>query len=282
MRSPGEVYPRVCGGTRWIWCSGWTPGGLSPRVRGNRQPGRLPPGWSGSIPACAGEPGTSHRRSAPRWVYPRVCGGTRGWGQRSHNGGGLSPRVRGNQNWERESEKWLGSIPACAGEPPRRNCHRPLRTVYPRVCGGTPAYCGNSGPGKGLSPRVRGNPRRRHPPPAHQRSIPACAGEPARIYIEPPLPAVYPRVCGGTLPQATLAAPGRGLSPRVRGNHRQPLSAVQRERSIPACAGEPVPPQCIIRAKGLSPRVRGNPDRGRLPLQGKGSIPACAGEPATS
>ena len=30
----------------------------------------------GSIPACAGEPGTTATPTAGRTVYPRVCGGT--------------------------------------------------------------------------------------------------------------------------------------------------------------------------------------------------------------
>ena len=73
-----KVYPRVCGGT-----TGTVRGAVVPK---------------GSIPACAGEPavyfcrgtsgvaGLSPRvrgnhllhvyAASPRWVYPRVCGGT--------------------------------------------------------------------------------------------------------------------------------------------------------------------------------------------------------------
>ena len=71
-----QVYPRVCGGTALTPGGFLLPCGLSPRVRGNRRRIALPPGDSRSIPACAGEPGTSVDvlRQAP--VYPRVCGGT--------------------------------------------------------------------------------------------------------------------------------------------------------------------------------------------------------------
>ncbi len=51
-----EVYPRACGGTRYLPCYSFGYQGLSPRVRGNRKqdlPGR---GREGSIPARAGEP----------------------------------------------------------------------------------------------------------------------------------------------------------------------------------------------------------------------------------
>ena len=50
----------------------------------------------GSIPACAGEPGSELLRV-------------------------IDAR---------------GSIPACAGEPDRQTRHRSSRGVYPRVCGG--------------------------------------------------------------------------------------------------------------------------------------------------
>ena len=70
--------------------------GLSPRVRGNRQPLLVAQIGDRSIPACAGEPLTNAGHDDLWQVYPRVCGGTirgpdgNGWWL------GLSPRVRGN------------------------------------------------------------------------------------------------------------------------------------------------------------------------------------------
>ena len=49
-------------------------------------------------------------------------------------------------------------------------------------------------------------------------SIPACAGEPIIAGVDSFIGAVYPRVCGGTLPLAPVAVAICGLSPRVRGN----------------------------------------------------------------
>ena len=111
---------------------------------------------------------------------------------------------------------------------------------------------------------------------------------------------VYPRVCGGTGDAFPGIADAAGLSPRVRGNPAPRRRPRRRRRSIPACAGEPGPPNQVSgvltvyprvcggtkvrpvfldRPSGLSPRVRGNllqlPRRG----VGVGSIPACAGEP---
>ena len=153
---------------------------------------------------------------------------------------------------------------------------------------------------KGLSPRVRGNPRRRPRPARPPGSIPACAGEPPPSSPSPCSPGVYPRVCGGTPPRPAQAAWTAGLSPRVRGNPgRIPLGGIIR-RSIPACAGEPIirirtaaflqvyPRVCggtrsrrqaCRDGRGLSPRVRGNLALAIRASMPAGSIPACAGEP---
>ena len=53
------------------------------------------------------------------------------------SGTGLSPRVRGNRTLVEEGPIWLGSIPACAGEPWIYRSRKPPNGVYPRVCGGT-------------------------------------------------------------------------------------------------------------------------------------------------
>ena len=50
---------------------------------------------------------------------------------------------------------------------------------------------------------------------------------------------VYPRVCGGTAILDGIYAIAIGLSPRVRGNRCLRPKSTIRQRSIPACAGEP-------------------------------------------
>ena len=192
--------------------------GLSPRVRGN-------PPWllricrrAGSIPACAGEPRRRRRARSAQGVYPRVCGGTRHVGRELRADRGLSPRVRGNRQRPTLSGVSAGSIPACAGEPRSDGARRARRAVYPRVCGGTILHFISVPSGWGLSPRVRGN-RGAH---AHvilgERSIPACAGEPAPSLALHCQQRVYPRVCGGTHHARVPPPRDEGLSPRVRGN----------------------------------------------------------------
>ena len=111
---------------------------------------------------------------------------------------------------------------------------------------------------------------------------------------------VYPRVCGGTSIWTFSRDNLRGLSPRVRGNPVGRLHEYYSQRSIPACAGEPVAHTCALCSStvyprvcggtactppysfpesGLSPRVRGNRPPGSSRLRRLGSIPACAGEP---
>ena len=178
-RSPGSgrVYPRVCGGTNGNGAASVGVSGLSPRVRGNphhdhqglQGPGSIPAcagepsprssrcAGSTVYPACAGEPGGSTTPRGSTRVYPRVCGGTASVGAAVCSQTGLSPRVRGNPPVLMRRVRQLGSIPACAGEPPTLPRCGVLHRVYPRVCGGTgsvePAVRGVWG----LSPRVRGN-----------------------------------------------------------------------------------------------------------------------------
>ena len=213
-----RVYPRVCGGTTIgrNYFNNYL--GLSPRVRGNRQPGGQRFRFARSIPACAGEPPARRRARRRRGVYPRVCGGTHYDQVYVPVKEGLSPRVRGNRIRKHRRMVVRGSIPACAGEPRVSAPRRRLCGVYPRVCGGTSQPAGSARSVRGLSPRVRGNHPRAGRHRQRERSIPACAGEPAGAGARTPGRVVYPRVCGGTAACEAAELEERGLSPRVRGN----------------------------------------------------------------
>ena len=170
------------------------------------------------------------------------------------------------------------------------------------MCGGTSTAATMSSSAGGLSPRVRGNPVGAVGKPVAQRSIPACAGEPAALWRKACAEGVYPRVCGGTVGNTLRNATPTGLSPRVRGNPTDPELFTKMRGSIPACAGEPTasrrprsfprvyPRVCggtlhplprQVGEQGLSPRVRGNLQHGLRHGRGAGSIPACAGEPTS-
>ena len=297
------VYPRGCGGTRSLRRLWRMATGLSPRVRGNPglDLGEVTEG--GSIPAGAGEPGSSRSRSGRSQVYPRGCGGTHGCPSNMSIWQGLSPRVRGNHDAPLAAAHPPWSIPAGAGEPGRRGRIRTRGEVYPRGCGGTSGIAPTPDKMWGLSPRVRGNRRRVDEQPPSDRSIPAGAGEPFREAISSRSSEVYPRGCGGTATGLNYAAAVEGLSPRVRGNRLRGVGGEARLGSIPAGAGEPrpagsprMPPRVYPRgcggtrrrhgagvdSDGLSPRVRGNRRGSGQAGADRGSIPAGAGEPMST
>ena len=168
----------MCGGTRW-WDDDYNQeSGLSPRVRGNLKSQGAYMIQGRSIPACAGEPHRGLRKHSNLWVYPRVCGGTSVLTGSDDDEPGLSPRVRGNRGRLGLAFGFVGSIPACAGEPLLRRFPVRRLAVYPRVCGGTARAVRQRGRRLGLSPRVRGNRDVAGVVEGHKRSIPACAGEP--------------------------------------------------------------------------------------------------------
>ena len=177
------------------------------------------------------------------------------------------------------SERRSRSIPACTGEPLLGRVPMVKRGVYPRVYGGTGTSRFNDLNRTGLSPRVRGNHWCVQMASRESRSIPACTGEPGRYTRGGKLRGVYPRVYGGTRPNAASREHFSGLSPRVRGNRPSLPAPRTSQRSIPACTGEPIGawsigtrsrvyprvyggtstvPGIAIDDAGLSPRVRGN------------------------
>ncbi len=111
---------------------------------------------------------------------------------------GLSPLARGNRVKRVLRNGAWGSIPARAGQPPRR-IHRPSCTrVYPRSRGATQwvrLTCGNH---KGLSPLARGNHLGGVIPWLKLGSIPARAGQPCPAVPKCRVFKVYPRSRGAT------------------------------------------------------------------------------------
>ena len=177
-RPTQRVYPRVCGGTtRWHHIAAAVLG-LSPRMRGNPLKGGGGYETLRSIPAYAGEPDRLMNVHRIITVYPRVCGGTVPSTIRHASSGALSPRMRGNRTVGGSLPRSPRSIPAYAGEPASASARSRSSRVYPRVCGGTGRYRSPHRTGRGLSPRMRGNPRKGPAKAASPGSIPAYAGEP--------------------------------------------------------------------------------------------------------
>ena len=91
------VHPRVCGEHASEDWQAFGPAGSSPRMRGTRNPKRIPARNIRFIPAYAGNTGATGGASAARLVHPRVCG-EHGQTERERLLlAGSSPRMRGTQ-----------------------------------------------------------------------------------------------------------------------------------------------------------------------------------------
>ncbi len=134
--SCARVYPRACGGARFLHAAACDETGLSPRVRGSPHLWEPDNPNQRSIPARAGEPPRDAPTLRSDRVYPRACGGAPTYGNRTIRIRGLSPRVRGSLPDDTPYCEAVRSIPARAGEPdlPQQSCVAPR--VYPRACGG--------------------------------------------------------------------------------------------------------------------------------------------------
>ena len=210
-----------------------------------------------AIPACAGQPVHQCIRLNHKGAYPRVCGATQPLWLWPPWSSGLSPRVRGNPAIVAVAALVVGPIPACAGQPAARPVDNLQARAYPRVCGATFSKYAVMVPEQGLSPRVRGNPRRSRSNNPAPGPIPACAGQPWTA-IGPALKSrAYPRVCGATCTTRQISPLLLGLSPRVRGNRDSVIRGGLRSRPIPACAGQPESTSSTSAPSRAYPRVCG-------------------------
>ena len=227
----------MCGEQWGVDIEGVRRRGSSPRVRGTVT-ARLTIGDRHRfIPACAGN--SARRIYGAYWVpvHPRVCGEQTKHGEYGNGTHGSSPRVRGTDRRCPASRSHPRFIPACAGNSRRSGAIQSIAAVHPRVCGEQLAGGRITLGIYGSSPRVRGTVSRGRRPVQAGRFIPACAGNRDQGVAQAARNSVHPRVCGEQ--QVAGGAPVRilGSSPRVRGTAIFVAVGGQRQRFIPACAG---------------------------------------------
>ena len=177
----------------------------------------------------------------------------------------------------------MGPSPRVRGSPRRRDTAIVILGSIPRVCGeaedGNQAAIDAVGP----SPRVRGSLFHVVIWPRTCGSIPTCAGKPLAGEPGGPAEGVHPRVCGEACRVRSRSTACSGPSPRVRGSPAPGRAARRAVRSIPACAGKPLPTQGVGDPSSVHPRVCGEArGAGDVPGHLRGSIPACAGKPGTA
>ena len=238
-RRPSRVHPRVCGEAAALDAQRVGEPGPSPRVRGSLIQLRHRVQRRGSIPACAGKPGTPKAWGRSPRVHPRVCGEATTKTLAASKVVGPSPRVRGSPEVARHRMLEHGSIPACAGKPASSSAPRRGSRVHPRVCGEAYSSLGGLSSAQGPSPRVRGSRTRSTPVITAMRSIPACAGKPPDRGGRGGGDRVHPRVCGEARTVTSESRAQLGPSPRVRGSRADVAEGGARHGSIPACAGKP-------------------------------------------
>ncbi len=173
-----------------------------------------------------------------------------------------------------------GPIPAWAGQPVAGQDGQGRGRAYPRVGGAARCTPPTSRQRRGLSPRGRGSPSLPRFGLAHERPIPAWAGQPSQTPQGISSRGAYPRV-GGAAVRSWLSSFSRhGLSPRGRGSRCAGTAGDSSRGAYPRVGGAARSlVALVIFRKGLSPRGRGSLDDLMLRMVLPGPIPAWAGQP---
>ena len=149
-------HPRVCGEHPPYLANLALFLGSSPRVRGTQTSNRRNCRAPGIIPACAGNTFNRPPSRFRQRDHPRVCGEHAADICENPEDTGSSPRVRGTRKSPSNRLRWLGIIPACAGNTIVVCHHLGGRRDHPRVCGEHGLTSSTSALARGSSPRVRG------------------------------------------------------------------------------------------------------------------------------
>ena len=156
---PKRDHPRVCGEHMWVLVTLALKRGSSPRVRGTQSTRFFRTLQSGIIPACAGNTAWPTLGLISVRDHPRVCGEheTMDWSVVKRTGS--SPRVRGTRTANTGKHRFIGIIPACAGNTLQQRSYQAQDGDHPRVCGEHTVTPSGIDTDKGSSPRVRGTHR---------------------------------------------------------------------------------------------------------------------------
>ncbi len=302
MRWRSRVHPRSRGAARHLSYATLGTMGPSPLTRGSLDRRLTDTARTGSIPAHAGQPCTCAWTPAPAWVHPRSRGAAKLRRHCARRTNGPSPLTRGSRGRLSSQAGGRGSIPAHAGQPTSVGLAVRISRVHPRSRGAAFVTGFSKTSTSGPSPLTRGSPDRADKSARRQGSIPAHAGQPPRRPRTGGTGGVHPRSRGAASALDCLAVKSKGPSPLTRGSRATHPSHALRHGSIPAHAGQPLPPgapacsawvhprsrgaaaNCRApkyRRAGPSPLTRGSPAPGCCRCGEPGSIPAHAGQPCS-
>ena len=170
---------------------------------------------------------------------------------------GSSPRGRGTLPLRGPRRKYDRFIPAWAGNTLGGSGGAGTDAVHPRVGGEHPSAILRLGVPNGSSPRGRGTPPSRRKSRGRSRFIPAWAGNTCASVSFTVLVPVHPRVGGEHDPSQYRFKVVAGSSPRGRGTREVRLHRAQRDRFIPAWAGNTSTRWRRMPRRTVHPRVGG-------------------------
>ncbi|SVF33498.1 Domain of uncharacterised function (DUF2825) [Escherichia coli] len=232
-------------------------GGLSPLARGTRRQRivRLP--LHRFIPAGAGNTSAENRSIAPTSVYPRWRGEHDKSLTKNNSTPGLSPLARGTHHYFGKSVIKNRFIPAGAGNTYRSNGRNTEFSVYPRWRGEHKIHIDKHRVCIGLSPLARGTLYYNRWTRYGARFIPAGAGNTNMGSAVNEIKTVYPRWRGEHEAISKTPAIAAGLSPLARGTPGVERQMTEKERFIPAGAGNTSPLLTPGKSAAVYPRWRG-------------------------
>ena len=225
-------------GERCFCSSSETPSiGSSPHARGTRHHTHRSPRPCRFIPACAGNAISELVSRGRKSVHPRMRGERRLAERCSYTPDGSSPHARGTLLEAGHPLAEGRFIPACAGNAHRAGSADTGQSVHPRMRGERATGCLAYSIRVGSSPHARGTPGPAACRSERPRFIPACAGNALLPVVPSPLPPVHPRMRGERGVEVCLKDTTPGSSPHARGTHVHERRRHERQRFIPACAG---------------------------------------------
>ncbi len=189
------------------------------------------------IPAGAGNTNIQPGRWTCISVHPRGCGEHLNLAAANSWRSGSSPRVRGTLFLVAVDLSSTRFIPAGAGTTRKTPRYCYPGSVHPRGCGEHTATAHRRICRAGSSPRVRGTHKKGQQEPAHERFIPAGAGNTKWRQACTRSATVHPRGCGEHQPSGEKQPCKDGSSPRVRGTLQTLFVLRCSPRFIPAGAG---------------------------------------------
>ncbi len=170
-------HPRACGANHFVVGVWEAERGSSPRMRGKLLSGGLTGALNRIIPAHAGQTADGPFRHPQRTDHPRACGANPHCRRRTVWTRGSSPRMRGKPQQPSDLRGVERIIPAHAGQTSTRSPAATPRPDHPRACGANHASAAARRTAFGSSPRMRGKRGLFAVEDAHDRIIPAHAGQ---------------------------------------------------------------------------------------------------------